>query len=108
KRHRVASSISNVELSDVLGSIAKHPFRLDVHLPLAAKPVEVIDERTTHERLDRPIHIPDVDTLFDHLVAIDDDELLRHVGQEGGDDGGEFRTLARGGEELVRIAGEKR
>src|SRR5262249_36758878 len=79
----------------------------DVHLPLAAEPVEVVDERPAHEHLNRSIHILDVDTLLEDLVAIHGDELLRHIGQERGRHRGEFRTLPRGGNQLVRVVREK-
>ena len=38
-------SVPHVELADVLGSIAVVALGLDIHLPLAAEAVEVVDER---------------------------------------------------------------
>ena len=37
--------VPNVELADVFGAIAVVALGLDIHLPLAAEPVEVVDER---------------------------------------------------------------
>src|SRR5262249_24928399 len=88
--------------------IAVRALRFDIHLPLAAEPVEVVDERSAHERLNRSIDVFDVHSLLQRLVALDRDELLRHVGQECRRKRREFRTLARGGNELVRVVGEKR
>ena len=67
----VAGSVPHIELADVLELVAVLAFRLDIHLPLAAEAVEVVDERAAHERLNRSVDIVDVDTLLEHLVAID-------------------------------------
>ena len=83
QRHHLAVRVADVELADVLGSVAIVAFGLDVDLPLAAEAVEVVDERPAHERLDGPVDIVDGDALLEHLVAIHVDELLRHAGQEG-------------------------
>ena len=75
------SAVPDVELPDVLGPVAILALGLDIHLPLAAEAVEVVDERPSHERLNRSVDVLDVDPLLEHLVAIDVDELLRHVGR---------------------------
>src|SRR5207244_10555797 len=107
ERHHVTCSIPNVELADVLRAVTISALSLDVHLPLPAEPVEVVDERASHERLDRSINVLDVNALLEHFVPVHSDELLRNPWQESGVDGGEFRTLAGCGKELVQIVGER-
>ena len=58
ERHHVALVVPNVELPDVFGAIAVGTLCLDIHLPLTAKAVEVVDERASHERLDGPDRRP--------------------------------------------------
>src|SRR5262249_12510411 len=107
KRHHVTRPIPNIELPYVLRPIAIGTLGLDVHLPLPAKPVEVVDERASHERLNGAINILDVNPLFEHFVSIDSDELLRHPWQECSVDCGEFRTLPGCCKELVQIVSKK-
>ena len=82
QRHHVARCCSARRTGRRSRRVAIVALGLDIDLPLAAEAVEVVDERPAHERLDRSIHILDVDTLLEHFVAIHVDELLRHVGQE--------------------------
>ena len=62
--------------------------RLDVDLPLPAEAVEVVHEDAAHEALQRLVDVGEVDALLEHFVAVDLDEDLRHVGQEGRADAG--------------------
>src|SRR4029453_4216309 len=63
ERYHVPRAIPNVELPDILSTIAIGPFRLDVDLPLPTEAIEVVHERAPHECLDRAIDIADLDPL---------------------------------------------
>src|SRR6266540_1620079 len=107
QRHHVTFSVPDIELSNVLRAVAIGALSLDIHLPLPAKSIEIVDERSSHERLDRSINVLDVNALLEHFVPVDSDELLRHSRKECGVDGGEFRSLPGCCKELVQIAGKK-
>lgn len=71
QRHHIALLVSNMELSHIFCASSKLAFRLRVHLPLAAEPVEIINERAAHECLQRSVNMAEFHTLRQHLVAID-------------------------------------
>ena len=79
ERHGVAVRIANEELPHILRIGAVIAFRLDVNLPGSAEPIEIVHEKSAHERLQRLIYLVEIDSLLDHFVAIDVDENLRHV-----------------------------
>jgi hypothetical protein len=45
-------------------------FGFDIHLPLAAESIEIIDEKTAHEGLDRAIGVAQIDALLQNLIPI--------------------------------------
>ena len=55
QRNALALVVADIEASDVLGVGAIVALGFDVDLPLAAKAIEVIDEISAHERLDRAV-----------------------------------------------------
>ena len=104
----VAVRIANEKLADVLRVGAVIAFGLDVNLPGAAEAVEVVHEKSAHERLQRLIYRGQIDSLLDHFVAIDVHENLRHVRLERRNEGAELGTFARGVEKCLHILREKR
>ena len=105
--HGVAVLVADVELAQLFGVGPKFSFGLDVDLPLAAEPVEIINEVAAHEGLQDPVDLTDVHALLEHLVPVHLDEDLGHRGHEGGGDPGEFRPFLRGRQELLGVLPEK-
>ena len=62
--HRVALAVPNVKLSELLGLSPVLALGLHVHLPLAAKTVEVVDEVGAHEGLQRSVHVGELYPLL--------------------------------------------
>ena len=89
---RLPLTVAHVELADILDVGPVVPLGLDEHLPLAAEPVEVVDETAPHEALQDLVDIGDVDPLLEDLVPVHVDKELRHGGEEGGGDPGQFRA----------------
>src|SRR4029077_15232513 len=92
-----------VEQPNIVGLRAVVALRLHIDLPLPSKSIEIVDEESTHKRLDGPVHFVDRHALLESLVAIDEDELLRHTWQEGGAQTANLRSLSRCGHELGEI-----
>ena len=101
--HHVALAVAHVKLPELLGLGPVLPFRLHVNLPLAAKPVEVVDEVGAHEGLQGSVDVGQFHPLFEHLVPVHVDEDLGHGGGEGGGDAGQLRPLARLGQEFLGV-----
>src|SRR5208282_1242745 len=102
-----ALGVFDEELADIFGASAISAFRFDVHLPLAAEAIEIVNEKAAHEGLKSLVDVFDGDTLLDDFVAVHVDELLRNTGKEGGADVGDFRAFAGGGKKFVQVVGEK-
>src|SRR5207302_11116345 len=92
----------------VLGPCPVITLGLDVHLPLAAEPIEVVDKQPAHECLDRSVDVVEGHTLLDYFVSIYFDELLRHARQEGSTQAGDLGTLTGGRQEYVQVIREER
>src|SRR4051812_29556738 len=97
-----------MELANVFRLGAIFAFCRNVDLPLTSESIEVVDEQTAHERLNGPVNVVQRNTLLQHLVAIDIDELLRNAWQERGRHAGNLRTFARGRHECIEIGGQER
>src|SRR5205823_6359124 len=70
ERHHPTLVVAHVELANIFGTGAVIPFGLDVHLPLPAKAVEIVNKQSAHECLDGTVHIIDGHTLLDGLVTV--------------------------------------
>src|SRR5262249_36924059 len=84
KRHHFAFVVLHVELADVFGGSSILALCLDVHLPLAAKSIEIVNEQAAHEGLKSFVDVVNEYSLLDDFVAVHVDVLLRNAGQEGG------------------------
>ena len=107
ERHWFAIPVAHVEQSKVFGFGAKFALSLNIDLPLAAKPVEIIYESAAHKRLERFINFAKVHALFQRLVAIHVHEDLRHHRQERGAQAGQLGAFAGRFEELAQVAIEE-
>src|SRR5215467_15719173 len=56
ERHGITLAVADTEEADVIGLRTKIAFGFNIHLPHAAEAVKVIDEESTHERLQRLIY----------------------------------------------------
>src|SRR5262249_23649736 len=83
-------------------------FGLDVSLPCSAEAVEIVHEKSAHERLQRLIYRGQIDSLLDHFVAVDLHKNLRHVRLERRKESTEFGALARGVEKRLHILRQER
>src|SRR5262249_48683124 len=83
-------------------------FGLDVSLPCSAEAIEIVHEKSAHERLERLIYRGQIDSLLDHFVTVDVHKNLRHVRLERRNESAEFGTLARGVEKRLHILRQKR
>src|SRR5207244_12731905 len=83
-------------------------FGLDVSLPCSAEAIEIVHEKSAHERLQRLINRGEIDSLLDHFVAVDLYKNLRHVRLERRNESAELGTLARGVEKRLHILRQKR
>src|SRR5262249_22129309 len=107
KRYGITITVTDTEKPDVFSPRAEFALGLDVHLPYAAEPVEVIDEEATHERLQRLINQIDVNTLVQDLVAIYLRINLRRVRDECRSQRGKLGPLPCSLEEAIRVLREK-
>src|SRR5881409_1348304 len=97
--HHAASIVSDVELANILRPGAIVAFGLDIDLPLASEAVEIVDEQTAHERLERFVDVVNGDALLNDLVAVHIHKLLGYARQKRGAQAGNFRTLPCGRQE---------
>src|SRR5207245_10040841 len=74
-------AVANVKLPHVFRLGSEFPLGFDIHLPLAAEAIEVIDEISAHESLDGPVDIVERHTQLQYLVPVHVAELLRHAAQ---------------------------
>ena len=107
ERHGVAVAVANKKLANVLRVRPVIAFSLYIYLPCSPEPIEVVDEKSAHECLQRLINLGQVDSLLQHFVAIDVDEDLRNIRQKGGDQPGELGPFARGVEKRLQILGKE-
>ena len=83
-------------------------FGLNVNLPGSAEAIEIVHEKSAHERLQRLIYRGQIDPLLDHFVAIDFHENLRHVRLERRNERAELGPFARCIEKRLHILRQKR
>ena len=100
--------IAHIKKPEILRPRSILAFRLDIDLPLAAKPIEVIDKISTHERLQRLVYFRQVHALLKSSVAVHVYVELRHAWKKRGGHIGNFRTFARRLHELGDIFGKER
>src|SRR5258708_2075951 len=103
KRHRLSLSVAYVELPEIVGSRAVRSFGLHIYLPGAAETVVVVDEQSTHVRLNRVVDIRQTNPLLQHLVFVHIDELLWNARYKGGADHPKLRAIASAGHKLVQL-----
>ncbi|MCY1408956.1 hypothetical protein D9M71_242900 [compost metagenome] len=101
QRHQVAAGRTHVDLAEILRLAAEVRFRLQAHLPGAAVEREVVDVVAAEGGLHGGEHVVDRHAQRARLGAVEVDVVLRHVGVEGTVHPGQFRTLGRGGDELL-------
>src|SRR4030095_6089449 len=106
--HGVAVRIANEELPHVLRISTVIAFGLNVSLPCSAEAIEIVHEKSAHERLQRLIYRGQIDSLLDHFVAVDLHKDLRHVRLERRNESAELGTFARGVEKGLHILRQKR
>ena len=94
ERHGVAVAVANKKLANVLRVRPVIAFSLYIYLPCSPEPIEVVDEKSAHECLQRLINLGQVDSLLQHFVAIDVDEDLRNIRQKGRYQARELRAFA--------------
>src|SRR4029077_15047965 len=90
--HGVTVRIANEELPNILGIGAVIAFGLNVSLPGSAEAIEIVHEKSAHERLQRLIYRGEVDPLLDDFVAVDVHKNLRHVRLERRNESAELGT----------------
>ena len=93
------------KILDALGAILA--FRLHINLPLAAKPVEIVDEVSAHEGLQGLVNLRQIHALLENPVPVHIKINLRHGRQKGRAHTGDFRSLLRRFHELVDVGGKK-
>src|SRR4029077_15038628 len=96
------------ELTHILRISTVIAFGLDVSLPRSAEAIEIVHEKSAHERLQRLIYRGQIDSLLDHFVAVDLHKNLRHVRLQTRNESAEFGTLARGVEKRLHILRQER
>src|SRR5439155_9932298 len=106
--HRVAVRIANEELPHILRLGAVIAFGLNVSLPCSAEAIEIVHEKSAHERLQRLIYRGQIDSLLDDFVAVDVHKNLRNVRLERRNESAELRALARGVEKRLHILRQER
>ena len=74
--------IADIEQTEIFCTRPIVAFRLHIHLPLPAKAVEVIDEISAHERLQRFVNLREFHAFFERFVAVHIDVDV--AGQSGG------------------------
>ena len=99
-------AVADIELSDLFGVSPICVISLDIHLPLPAESIEVIDERSSEEGLQSVINILQRHALLERFVPIDFNVDLRDVGKQCGCDSSEFRPFASGREEGIDVLRE--
>src|SRR5262249_11183893 len=87
----------------VVGALAELAFGLHVDLPGAPEAIEVVDEVSAHEGLERLVDALDVDSLLQHFVAVDLREELRNIGDERRRERADLGPFARLGDESLRV-----
>ena len=107
ERHALTCCIRDVELTDILGASSVLAVRLDVDLPLAAEPIEVVHERAAHERLHGSVDVGQIHALSKDARAVHVDVDLRDVGQKRGVQARQFGAPPRRRHEPVRIVREE-
>src|SRR5207302_7600139 len=90
---------------DALALIA---LSLQVHPPLAAEPVELVDVRTAHERRHRLVDAAQVDALLEDLVAVDAGVDLGYRGAPDRVDRSHLRPFPRGCHERLQVLRKER
>jgi hypothetical protein len=96
-------NVSHVELSHVVQAGSVWRFRFHIHLPRAAKLIEVVDELPAHEGLKRQVDVAEVDPLLQYFLLIDVDKLLRHARYVRGGYHADFGSFASRFEELIQV-----
>ena len=107
QRHRCAVRAVHVILSDVVRTRPRIAFRFHVHLPLPPEAVEIIDQETAHEGLQRLVYIADVYALAYDLDAIHIHIHLWHIRRIGCDQRREFGPLTRRGDKFIHVLGQE-
>src|SRR5262249_14789797 len=99
---------ANEELPDILRIGAVIAFGLNVSLPCSAEAIEIVHEKSAHERLERLIYRGQIDSLLDHLVAVDVHKNLLHIRLERRNESAEFGTFARCIEKSLHVLRQER
>src|SRR5262249_50717956 len=107
KRYSLTIVVAHIEQAQVLrpGSIVT--FGLHVHLPLPAKPVEVVNEVAAHESLQRFVDLRQVDAFLKSLISIHVHIKLRHNWKKRRVDAGDFWPLPGRFHELADVGGKE-
>src|SRR5262249_1474931 len=108
QRHRLPSGIADKKLADVLRVCAVIAFGLNVSLPSSSEAIEIVHEKSSHERLQRLIYRGQIDSLLDDFVAVDVYKNLGHVRLERRNKSAEFRALVRSVEKGLHVLREER
>ena len=105
-RHHRARGVSDIDIVDIVDRLSIRRLGLDIHLPGAAKNIEVVDVITAERRLQRIEDVADLDAKHLCLVAIDVEEDLRRVGGEGAEHTREFRLLVGADQHAAHRGGD--
>src|SRR5262249_27241187 len=103
QRHWLPGGIADKKLADVLRVRAVIAFGLTVSLPCSSEAIEIVHEKSAHERLQRLIYRGQIDSLLDDFIAVNVHKDLRHVRLECRNESAELGTLARGVEKSLHI-----
>src|SRR5437879_758639 len=107
ERDGSAVRVANEELADVLRVGPVIAFRFDINLPGTTEAVEVIHEESAHECLERLINLAEIDSLFQHFVAIDVHEYLRDIWQKRRNERSKLRPFSRRVEKCLHVLRKK-
>src|SRR3954462_4702640 len=107
ERNHPPCSIPDVKLANVFGLRAEVTVRLDIHLPLQAETIEVIDQRTAHESLHGFIEAAELDLLSHRFCIVNFYANLGHSKQSRGHHSRQFGALARFCHEQLRVLCKK-
>src|SRR4029077_12864716 len=99
--------VADIELPNVFCLGAVLTFRFDIDLPLAPEAVEVVDEISPHEGLNRTIYIVEVHPLLQDFVAVYFDKFLWDTRQKSGAEGADFRPLSGSFKKNTQVFGEE-
>ena len=107
QRDHSAGGVPDVELAQIFGLGAEVTIGLDIHLPLQAEAIEIVDQRPAHKRLHRLVQAAQLDLLGHCLGVVHFYSDLGDAEQSRCHDPCQLRSLAGLGHEQLRVLRKK-